>query len=182
MAALEVGDDFPNLRLDGVDGRVELRDRWRESPLVVLFMRHFGCAFCREHLIRMGGAAGELEREGANVVVIFQYTAEASQDFCDARRVPFECLGDPERKAYATVSLGRGGFRDLLGWRVARRFPAAVRATGSISGPPQGGDMAQLPGTFVVDPGGRVRFAHYNRNSADNADVGDVLDAVRASV
>lgn len=42
MARLEPGDSFPELTVQSVDGPVELADRWRESPLVVAFMRHFG--------------------------------------------------------------------------------------------------------------------------------------------
>ena len=42
MAQLTAGDAFPELTVQSVDGPVELRDRWREGPLVVAFMRHFG--------------------------------------------------------------------------------------------------------------------------------------------
>ena len=181
MSQFEVGDEFPNLKLDGVDGEVQLRERWQDGPLVVMFMRHFGCAFCREQLIRVGRATEEFDAAGAQIVAIFQYPAAASHDFCRGRQVPFECLGDPERVAYAEVSLGRGGLRQLLGWRVAKRLPAAARMTGSLSGGAQGADMAQLPGTFVIDTGGRVRLAHYNESSADNPEVGAILEAVRAA-
>ena len=84
-----------------VDGRVELRERWRRGPLVVMFMRHFGCAFCREQLIKMGRAHADFAAAGAEVVAIFQYSAEATRDFCASRKVPFDCLGDPLREAYA---------------------------------------------------------------------------------
>ncbi len=49
-----------------------------------------------------------------------------------------------------------------------------------IGGGAQGGDMLQLPGTFVVGSDGRVRFAHYAVSSADTAPVADVLAAVRS--
>lgn len=42
MATLSVGDAFPELVLDSVDGPVELKARWERGPLVVAFMRHFG--------------------------------------------------------------------------------------------------------------------------------------------
>ncbi|HEV2076068.1 MAG TPA: hypothetical protein VGR10_07490 [Thermoleophilaceae bacterium] len=42
MARLEPGDPFPELTVDSTEGPVELRTRWREGPLVVAFMRHFG--------------------------------------------------------------------------------------------------------------------------------------------
>jgi hypothetical protein len=42
MARLEVGDQFPEIVVESVDGPVELRERWKRGPLVVAFMRHFG--------------------------------------------------------------------------------------------------------------------------------------------
>jgi peroxiredoxin len=42
MAALTVGDKFPELLLESKEGEVSLAERWREQPLVVAFMRHFG--------------------------------------------------------------------------------------------------------------------------------------------
>ena len=42
VAKLSSGDPFPELTVQSTDGPVELAERWREGPLVVAFMRHFG--------------------------------------------------------------------------------------------------------------------------------------------
>ncbi len=42
MTKLASGDAFPAITVDSVDGPVDLGDRWRNGPLVVAFMRHFG--------------------------------------------------------------------------------------------------------------------------------------------
>jgi hypothetical protein len=42
VARLAEGDPFPEVGVESVDGPVELRERWRDGPLVVAFMRHFG--------------------------------------------------------------------------------------------------------------------------------------------
>jgi hypothetical protein len=39
---LAVGDEFPDLTVDSVDGPVSLSERWSLGPLVVAFMRQFG--------------------------------------------------------------------------------------------------------------------------------------------
>jgi peroxiredoxin len=181
---LEPGDDFPNLKLDSVDGRVELRQRWQHGPLVVMFMRHFGCAFCREHLIKMGRAIDDFRGAGAEVVAVFQYSAEATRDFCTSRKVPFDCFGDPLREAYAEVEVGRGTRDQVLGRTIAKRYLGVLvksRVLGSTKAKAvQGGDMMQLPGTFVVGDDGRVLYAHYAVSSADFAPVDAVLAAVRS--
>jgi len=178
---LAPGDPFPQLKVDSVDGRVDLRDRWREGPLVVMFMRHFGCAFCREHLIKMGKALKDFEAAGAQVVAIFQYSAEATRDFCEGRKVPFECLGDPKREAYQQVEVGKGTRDQVLGRNIAGKYLKTMfrsRVVGSINAPVE--EMLQLPGTFVVGTDGRVLFAHYAVNSADNPPPADVLAVVRS--
>jgi hypothetical protein len=42
MAKLSVGDEFPQLVVESREGDVALAERWRNGPLVVAFMRHFG--------------------------------------------------------------------------------------------------------------------------------------------
>jgi hypothetical protein len=42
VGQLQLKDAFPKLILQSHDGVIELQDRWREGPLVVAFMRHFG--------------------------------------------------------------------------------------------------------------------------------------------
>ena len=178
MARLVPGDRFPALKVETAAGEQDLSARWRERTLVVVFMRHFGCAFCREHLARLSRAHREIGAAGADVVAIFQYGAGATRSFCESRRVPFDCVGDPLRAAYDEVSLGRADRGQLLGWKVAKRLVPALRQGRGMGGA-QGGDVAQLPGTFVVGSDGRVAMAHYSESSADNPSVADVLRAVR---
>ena len=40
--------------------------------------------------------------------------------------------------------------------------------------------MAQRPGTFVLARDGTVAFAHYNKDSSDNPDTGELLRVVRS--
>jgi len=42
----------------------------------------------------------------------------------------------------------------------------------------RGGSLRQLPGTFVVDTGGVIRFAHRNTNAADNPSNAELLEAL----
>lgn len=42
MAKLKHGDRFPDLHVESREGDVALAERWRNGPLVVAFMRHFG--------------------------------------------------------------------------------------------------------------------------------------------
>lgn len=176
MNLLVKGDRFPKLRLEDLDGEVGLERFWREGPVIVNFMRHFGCSFCREHLVRLAAADDEIRAAGGRTVAIFQYDAEATTSYCESRGLPFDCLGDPRLEAYAEIGLGNGSIRQLFGWKVMRRGRQAYKANGL--GGPQGGTSKLMPGTFVVDGEGRVELAHYSANAADNPEVDALIAAV----
>lgn len=125
----------------------------------------------------MGRHYDEIRDAGADVVAIFQYRADPTFHFCRKRGVPFDCLGDPERAAYHGVGLERGGAKEVIGPQLVGGFLRAARH-GALPGIPKG-DTAQRPGTFVVSREGKVAFAHYNKDSADNPDIDEVLAAVR---
>jgi peroxiredoxin len=127
----------------------------------------------------LGEAHEEIRALGGDVVAVFQYRAEPTFHFCRKRDVPFDCLGDPDREAYHAVGLERGGPLEFIGPSAAVGWLKAA-SHGNFAGAPQG-DVAQRPGTFVVAPDGRVAFAHFNRNAADNPSNDEVLAAVRAA-
>ena len=128
----------------------------------------------------MGEAHEEIRAAGADVVAIFQYRADPTFHFCRKRDVPFDCLGDPERAGYRAVGLDRGPAREYMGPQLAKGFLRAARHGHITTGNPQGGDVAQRPGTFVVSPEGKVLFAYYNRDSADHPPFEEMMAALRA--
>jgi peroxiredoxin len=91
-------------------------------------------------------------------------------------RPGFPLLADPAGHAYAAYGLRRGRFAQLFGLAVLGRALAAT-LRGHIAGPPAG-DAFLLPGAFVIDPGGRIRLAHYARHIADHARADRLLAAL----
>ena len=128
----------------------------------------------------MGEAHKQVRSLGGDVVAVLQYGADEVADFCRERGVPFRCLGDPDREAYDAVGLKRGSLREWMGPQMLTAFVRAAKKK-ALVGDPKGGDVALRPGTFVVGRDGRVAYAHYNRDSADNAPGDDVLAALRAA-
>ncbi len=126
----------------------------------------------------MGEHHDEIRAAGGDVVAIFQYRADPTHHFCRKRDVPFDCLGDPERDGYRAVGLDRGKVREYIGPQLAKGFIRAARK-GAFTGNPQGGDVLQRPGVFVVSPQGTVRYAHYHSDSADNPPLSEIVAAVR---
>lgn len=128
----------------------------------------------------MDQARDRFREAGAEIVCVFQYRAEPTRNFCRRRGVELECLGDPDRAGYAEVGLERASLRDYAGPGLAKRAVQAATA-GHVVGNPEGGDVRQLPGTFVVARGGEVVLAHYNRDSADNPSTETLVEAARSA-
>jgi peroxiredoxin len=116
---------------------------------------------------------------GAAVTLIGLGSAEQAAAFCADRDVRFACVTSPDRSAHRAYGLRRGTFDQVAGPRVWLPW---IR--NQIGGRHQGrfgqGDTAQLPGTFVVDRAGIVRFAHRGARSNDVPSNEDVLASVRA--
>ena len=118
-----------------------------------------------------------IDRAGAGLVLIGLGTPEQTGEFCAARGVPFACLTSPDRSAHRSFGLRRGTPDQVAGprvWLPWLRNQVSDRRQGSFGQ----GDVAQLPGTFVVDRSGTIRYAHRARHSNDNPPNDDVLKAL----
>jgi peroxiredoxin len=125
----------------------------------------------------LGRQYNEFRKAGADIVAIFQYRADPTYHFCRKRKMPFDCLGDPERAGYHAVGLERGSAKEVIGPQLIGGFLRAARH-GALPGIPKG-DTAQRPGTFVVATDGTVAFAHYSKDSSDNPDTDELLRLVK---
>jgi peroxiredoxin len=117
------------------------------------------------------------EAARANVVLIGLGSPDQAESFCVRWRLPFACLTSPDRSAHRAYGLRRGTTNQLAGPAVWLPW-----LRNQVTGKPQGrfgqGDVAQLPGTFVVDTGGIVRYTHVGRRSSDNPPNDEVLAAL----
>jgi peroxiredoxin len=121
--------------------------------------------------------AERFEEMGAAIVLVGLGRPEQARDFCRRRRVPFACLVRPDRAVHRAYGLRRGNLNQLAGPRVWAPW-LRDQVTGKRQGRFGQGDVAQLPGTFVVDTTGVIRFAHRGRRSNDNPSNDDILSAL----
>lgn len=150
------------------DGR-GLLEASRTGPIMLLFVRHRGCTFCRESLAGLAAALPRLRERGERPVVV-HLGSEASgremQREFGLESVPF--VADPDKRFYLAFGRRRGGWRELFGPRVwARGFVAGVlrgHGVGHLEG-----DGLQLGGVVRVEQG-RWRVVHEPRDAADVED------------
>jgi hypothetical protein len=71
------------------------------SPVLLVFLRHFGCSFCRQAISDVAELRGELDRRGVRPVFVHLGTPERAKPFFDYYGIgDVERISDPEAKIY----------------------------------------------------------------------------------
>jgi len=117
---------------------------------------------------------------GATISLIALGPHTRAQLFCDERHVPFECLSDPTQDAYRAYGLERGNNRQLFGPQLILRYARALLTRDVDAAKLSGDDYRQMPGVFVIDRSGVIRYAHRNKDVADNPPNNDLLETITA--
>lgn len=157
------------VRVDGGHGAGStLAELSGEQTLLVVFLRHSGCTFCREALSDLRKRRATIEESGGRIVLVHLGDEPSARSFFDRYELgDVSRISDPGRVLYRAFRLARGTFLELLGPRVVVRGIAATLA-GHGAGP-SGGDGFQMPGAFVVRDG-RVIAGRPHRDAADRPD------------
>ncbi len=168
-------DELLAVPLQALDGSAVTLAAIAARPLVVVFVRHFGCLFCRERAAGLHEALPQLAASGAVAVFVGPGSAAMAQDFARTHARGVLTLCDPERRLFAAAGMRRGLWTVL---RLAtlrsslRAFFAGHRQT-KVQGDPmqQGGVLVLAADSAVV---------HAQRDCA----AGDAIDwrAVQAAV
>ena len=133
-----------------------------ERPSLFVFLRHFGCTFCREavsDLVRMRPAI----EERARLVVVHMGSPSEGTTFLTERGLPgVDHVSDPKARLYEAFGLERGTASQLFGPAVWRRgLEAGVLAGHGIG--LLAADGFRMPGVFLIFRGELLRsFVHRN--------------------
>jgi peroxiredoxin len=158
---------------------VRLGDLWAERPIVLLFVRHFGCIFSREQVNEFKKHLPQLRAEGVEMVVVGSGRDAFARAFREELSLDVLVLVDPELVAYRAAGLRRG----LRGSLSPRLVPNVVRALRK-GYRPRGlqGDLWQQGGVFVIAPGDRVLCSHVSKVGGDHPDPARVLGVLGATL
>jgi hypothetical protein len=74
-----------------------------ESPLLLIFLRHFGCSFCRQTLDDVSRIRQQIEGRGVRPVFVHLGTPERAKPYFDYYHLSdVERVSDPEASLYAS--------------------------------------------------------------------------------
>jgi len=171
--AADLADLLASCRTQNGASLAELASR---SPVLLVFLRHTGCTFCREALSDLSAARERLERKGIRIVLVHLGSQNAALEAVARYGLgDVDRIGDPERRLYAAFGLKRGGWRQLAGWKALWRGVQAGLFAGHGLGRPRG-DVRQMPGIFFLNRGA-VALSWRHRTAADRPDYERFADA-----
>lgn len=148
------------------------------QPVLLVFLRHFGCSFCRESIDDIAQRRKKFEALGAEVVLVHMAPnpAIAERFFKKYKLFPVNHVSDPEKRFYKAFGLGRGTPAQLFGlmnW--IRGFQAGVvEGHGFAYQGEEIGDGFQMPGVFVVHKG-LIKNSFIHRAAWDRPDYEEII-------
>lgn len=148
---------------------VSLNELSQHSKVMLVFLRHFGCTFCREAMADLNQKIREIEASNTTLVLVHQtsdtYAREilAIYDLENMHRI-----SDPYLELYHAMGLGKGHLRQLFGLKVWFRGFWAGIVKGHLIGTEKG-DVWQMPGIFILHKG-KVLNSFIHEYASDRPD------------
>jgi len=123
-----------------------------QSPVLLVFLRHFGCSFCRKAISDVSELRGELEKRGVRPVFVHLGPPDLARVYFDYYKIgDVERICDPEAKIYQSPLFGLRRVNPWwqlvtpavwVGWLKGTIFKHGI---GKIET-----DGHQMPGIFVL--------------------------------
>ena len=158
---------------------ISLAQITKEQPVLLVFLRHFGCSFCREAIDDISRRRKRLESKGVRIVFVHMAPDKATAEkfFRKYKLYPIDHISDPEKRFYQAFGLSRGTPAQLFGlmnW--IRGFQAGVIEGHGFAYQDEAiGDGFQMPGVFVLQ-NGTIKHAFIHHHAWDRPDYEAIVD------
>lgn len=154
----DIGDIAPDAPVQTLNGdSVDLSILWTGAGrgLALVFLRHYGCPFCKEHAQEIDSRSQDLRAAGVTVALVGCGTVDEARAFKDDLHLQTPVFNDPDRRAYAAYGIGVASPGAVLNPRV---IAGGVRAaTRGFLPRKSSGHPLQLQGQFLIGQDGAIR-------------------------
>lgn len=167
-------NQYPLALFDTTDGR-NIGDLAEQEQLLLVFLRHFGCPFCKESLLQLQEHRAQLESRGITIILVYMVNDKIAQEYLSQYGLEdLAQVSDPEEIFYKSFRLRRGSFIQLFGIKVWARWITLGWRKRLFNTKPEG-DVTQMPGIFLLQEG-RITKQFVHKSVADRPDYTIFLD------
>ena len=140
-----------NIKTNTGQGLYELTFK---SPVLLLFLRKFGCVFCQESIKDIKRKSLDIEKKGVQICFVHMATTQEGEEYFEKYGLKGVLhISDPDCKIYADFGLVKGRFNQIFGLQVWLRTIESVVVEKSNIFVKQIGDGFQMPGVFYLKDG-----------------------------
>ena len=146
-----------------------------ERPVLLIFLRHFGCVFCQQALKDIHKLKSDFEQKGVQLCFVHMASVKEGNDYFEKygmSDVPH--ISDSTCTYYSQFGLIKGKFNQLFGLQVwMKTIEASVKEKNNLFAKSIG-DGFQMPGVFcIVD--GKVVNQFIHSRASDRPDYNQLI-------
>lgn len=153
-----------------------------QKPVFLIFLRHFGCVFCKEALHDLAEKKEEFIKKG--IKMVFVHMAEehiANEYFKNYGLDGVAHISDHSCEYYAAFGITKGTFSQLYGLRTWIRGFNVRRSGHELELAKHLGDSTQMPGIFLLRFG-KIMDAFIHKNASDRPDYQKLITVASAKI
>ncbi len=130
-----------------------LSDLSKKSPVLVVFLRHFGCQFCKDSMTQLSKLKPKLVKKEVELVLVHMSEQQTADVFFEKFHLSgFASVSDPDCRFYTAFGLTKGSFNQLFGFKTWMKGFSLQIKYGAEFGKHLG-DNFQMPGIFMICDG-----------------------------
>jgi peroxiredoxin len=147
-----------------------------EKPVMLVFLRHFGCQFCREAMDDVSKLRPRLAASNMELVLVHMADDGVAEGyFRKFNLVGVQHISDPNCRFYTVFGLLAGNFTQLFGIQSWIRGFRVKTKYGSEVGKHLGNNF-QMPGAFIVSEG-EIRDSYIHKYVSDRPDYDKMINS-----
>lgn len=170
-------DLYPELFDEMMTNKAEkISDLSKEVPVLLVFLRHFGCVFCKEALSDLSGLRGRMEEKNIKLVFIHMSENPKAEEYFDKFNLKgISHISDPFARYYKAFGLMKGNFSQLYGLRTWIKGYAAVRKGFNLELAKSLGDSTQMPGVFLIKDSS-IKESYIHKSASDRPNYDQIIN------
>jgi len=146
------------------------------QPVLLVFLRHFGCVFCKEAMTDLGEMWDQIKDQHAHLVLVHLADPETAETFFNQYNLPdVDYVTDPDGLVYQQFGLLKATLQQMMGLKVwLRTFQQGVLKGHGLNSHVIG-DGFQMPGVFQLYEG-EIKEKFIHQSIADKPDYFKLAD------
>jgi len=165
-----------NMKTNSGSSLKEISD---DQPVLLVFLRHFGCVFCKEAMADLSALKDEIKKKDFKLIFVHMAENKVAKDYLDEYNLGDSLhISDPDCNFYTAFRLTKGSFSQLYGLQTWIRGFSKETKNHKLQMAKALGDSTQMPGIFIIHQQDiKEHFIH--KFAADRPDYGQLLNSCK---